>query len=556
MRLWQKIAIGTVCIVIVIVASWYVWFRPIPGPSHGGTLVVAVLLDPDGLDPWRTAAACSYYITWNIYSTLVRANADTWEIEPALAKSWEVSENSTVYTFHLRTGVKFHNGREMTADDVKWCFDKIRDPNFGHVKWKDYNVTIDRVEVVDNYTARFYLKSPMGNLFLANLAMQYAAIEPREEVEKYGNLKIHPIGTGPYKFVEWIEGDHVKLVKFDDYWEPGLPSLDEIIIKPVGEEAARIAGLKTGDYDVIQALDPPDANDINATKGLKVVELPGTIIFATIINNKRPPYDDVRVRQAMAYAINKDEIIEIQFLSYAKKVGCWMNPTYSVYNLDTEMYFPYDPEEAKKLLTEAGYPNGFEFTYTLPSNYEYHIKTATIIQSQLAKVGIKANFEMVDWSTWLSRVYSGRDFQVTQIGHTGRIDPYQLLDRFGSQAPTNYMNYNNSRVDALLEKDLKQILKLEERISLYHEILSTMTTEVASLPICIPSNLFGMKEDVQGWKGFPIDIFDLRTVYRTSTAKSAYQSFSLQLILNFALLAPPCDVVSIDVETRGKTDEH
>lgn len=512
----QAIIIAVVVVIAAVVSILYYsnLLSPTRGPARGGKLVVATLLDPDGLDPWRTSAACTLYITWNIYSTLVRVNPETWGIEPALAESWEVSSNNTVYTFHLRKNVKFHNGRQMTAEDVKWSFDKICDPNFGHTRWQEYNQTISRVEVVDDYTVRFYLKHPMGASFLAQLAMPWACIEPREEVEKYGDLKLHPVGTGPFKFVEWIEGVHVKLVRFEDYWEPGLPYLDEIIFKPVSEIAARVAGLKTGEYDVIQALDPEYVEDVNKTEGLKVALLPGTILFCTIINNKVPPFNDIRVRQAMAYAINKDEIIEMQFHGLAQKTGCWMPPRSIYYNPETENYYPYDPDKAKELLREAGYPEGFEFTYTLPSVYEYHIKTATIIKSQLEKVGIKANFEMVDWPTWLSRVYKGRDFQVTQIGHTGRIDPYQLLNRFHSQSTKNYMNFNNSRVDQLLDKDATTLLETEERVALYHEILEILTAEVASIPICVPYNILGMKEDVHGWYGFPIDIFDLRTVYR------------------------------------------
>ncbi len=491
------------------------------------TLTVAVLLDPQGLDPWKTPAACTFYITCNIYDTLVRVNPDTWTIEPSIAKSWEVSSDYETWTFHLRDNVYFHNGRKLTADDVVWSFDMIRNPDI-HVRASDYDF-IERVEAVDNHTVKFVLKEPMGNAFLAKLALPWAAIEPREVVEQYGDLKTHPVGTGPFKFVEWVEGDHVTLERFDKYWELGYPKVDEVIFKVAPEASTRLAGLKAGDFDLVMALDSSHVPEVESTPGLKVIRHPGTIIFATIINNKRPPFNDVRVRQALAYAINKQEILQTVFNGEGEVVGCWMTPSSPCYDKSSEELFPYDPERAKQLLAEAGYPNGFEFIYTLPADYEYHVQVGTVIASQLEKVGIKAKIEMVDWTTWLNRVYNGRDYDVTQIGHTGRIDPSDLLNRFKSYHPKNYMNYSNPEVDKLLE-EAEYCLDEQKRNELYRQALRIMAEEVASLPLFIPYKLYGAKECVTGLKPYPIDVLDLKTVEKASeTSSSLWAIFAADL---------------------------
>ncbi|MGA9350810.1 MAG: ABC transporter substrate-binding protein, partial [Anaerolineae bacterium] len=271
---------------------------PSPGPTvptaqRGGSLTVAVAADVDGLDPHKTVAAATFQITRNLYDTLVQVDPQS-RIEPDLATSWETSADGLKWTFHLRDGASFHNGRAMTAADVKYSFERILDPDTASPRAKDYQI-IAAIETPDDHTVVFTLSQPQA-AFLSNLAYGWTAIVPQEAAE---TLRDHPVGTGPFQFVEWVPDSHVKLRRFEKYFLADVPYLDEVTFRVITDPAARLISLKTGEVDVVPEVPAQEIAGIKEEPGIKVIQQPFNGIQLLAINNARAPFDDLRVRQAL-----------------------------------------------------------------------------------------------------------------------------------------------------------------------------------------------------------------------------------------------------------------
>lgn len=476
-------------------------------PVYGGTLTVAVPTDPDGLDPHRTAAAATDEIAVNIYEGLVGADPKG-NVVPALAREWKISPDGTEYTFFLKDKVYFHNGRELTADDVKFSLERIMAPETAHPRAADFGA-IKEIQVIDQKTVKIIL-SRYDAAFLSTLAAVNAAIVPREAVAE---LKEKPVGTGPFKFVEWLPQQQVKLVRFDKYHENGLPYLDEVVFKIIPEPATALMNLKTGAIDVIPRLEGEHAAEVEKGAETKIFSGPQNLVQLMAINNARKPFDDRRVRQAIVFAIDKKALLDGAAWGYGTLVGSHMSPQ-SPYYVDLNAAYDYDPEKAKALLAEAGYPNGFETTITLPEPYQFHRRTGEIIADQLSKVGIKANLKVVEWGKWLDEVYKQRQFDLTVIGHVGKLDPHGVLGRYASDRKDNYMNFKSEEVDRLLKEGLAAV-DPEQRKKIYGQVQRILAQEVASFYIMDPHQIVALRKNVQGWEIFPVYVSDVRRVYKT-----------------------------------------
>jgi peptide/nickel transport system substrate-binding protein len=274
-------------------------------PSPGGTLTIAVPDEPPGLDPTTSpAAAIARLVYNNLLEGLVKLNMQG-DIVRALAERYMVSTDGKEYTFTLRRGVKFHNGRPLTADDVKYTLERNRDPQTGHPH-RDYYEDIQTIEVIDAHTVRIALQKPSA-MFIFNLARANSAIIAREAVERQ---KSHPVGTGPFQFVEWVRGDRITLTRFPDYYESGMPYLDKVIFRFIQDPSAQVAALRAGDVDVIGVgLSPEGAVELKADPQFRVIEGLTTTDVIVAMQNSKPPFSDLRVRKAITYAINRDEVI-------------------------------------------------------------------------------------------------------------------------------------------------------------------------------------------------------------------------------------------------------
>jgi len=475
-------------------------------PQRGGTLVVAVAADPDGLDPHKTVAAATFQITRNIYDTLVQTD-EKGRLVPDLALAWAPSADGLTWTFTLREGVRFHNGRLMTADDVVYSFQRLLSPETASPRAKDFAV-IQSVSAPDAKTVVFTLKKPSA-AFLSNLAYGWAAIVPKEAA---ATLRDHPVGTGPFQLVEWVKDSHVTLARFDGYFSPGVPYLDKATFQVITDPAARMAALRAGEVDVIPELPAQDVAAVHQDPNLKIIEVPFNGIQYIAINNKMPPLDNLKVRQALNYAVDKRAVIDIAQFGIGVPIGSHMPPVTDYY-VDLTGRYPYDPAKAKQLLAEAGYPNGFETTMILPQPYDFHIRNGQVVADQLGKVGIKVKLETMEWGTWLQQVYNGRQFALTAIGATGRLDPDPFLSPYISASAENMRNYSNQAFDQLAAQGAVEA-DPAKRHAIYAQMQTLLADDAAAIFLLAPLSSVTMQKQVQGWVVYPIDIYDLRTVWK------------------------------------------
>lgn len=479
------------------------------GPGAGSAprkLTVAVPTEPpDGLDPHLTVAAATFQITRNIYDTLVEVTPEG-AIVDGLARHWKQSPDGCEWTFYLRKNVYFHNGRKMTSRDVKSSFSRILNPATKHPRAKDYAV-IEEILTPDDWTVTFVLRE-LSVAFLSNLAMGWAAIVPEEQAD---SLRSEPVGTGPFRFVEWRPEQHIKLARFDKYYGSAAIRLDEVVFKFIPEDAMKLVALRSGDVDVSAPIPPESARELASTPGFRVESAPMNAVQLMAMNNDRGPFTDRRVRWAVSCAVDKQAVVDGAMWGYGTVIGSHMPPV-SEYYVDLSGKCRRDVVRAKQLLAEAGYPDGFRTKIYLPQPYDLHRRAGEIIASQLAEVGIKADLEVIEWGKWLEQVYYGRNYELTVIGHTGRLDPDPFLNRYTSGSKENYMNYRNDRYDELIQV-AASTPDVQKRKEIYASLQNMLAEDAVALYIQSPHALVGMKEKVRGWRFFPIDIIELRYVY-------------------------------------------
>lgn len=478
-------------------------------PTYGGSLTVAVPAEPPQLDPTTNAAAAiDQIVNHNIYEGLVMTDSDG-SVIPGVAERWNISDDGLVYTFYLREGVTFHDGHELTAADVVYTFERNRNPETG-VPHPEYYEPIESITALDDHTVRFTL-SQVTPSFLAILGLGDSVVLPDGGGDE---LKNRPNGTGPFEFVEWVSGDHITLAKNGGYWQEGVPYLDRVVFKFVPDPSAALAALRAGDVDVVVRMDAAGALTIMDAPGLKVVSGPQNLVQIMAINNQREPFDDVRVRQAIAYAINKEEVIEGSMFGFGSPIGSHLTPS-SPYYIDLNWMYPHNPERAKALLKDAGYPNGFEATLKLPQPYDVHIKTGEVIADQLARVGITLNLEIIEWGRWLDEVYSNGDYDLTVIGHIGKMDPAADLSGYSPERPDYYFRrgWEDPRLNELMERG-SVTADFEERLKIYAVVQYILAEEEVNYFIQDPHQLVGMADGVQGFEIYPIYVADVTHVYK------------------------------------------
>jgi peptide/nickel transport system substrate-binding protein len=482
---------------------------PVAVVKHGGELILAVPAEPpNGFDPHKVEAAAAFQIAVNVFDTLVRSSPKG-EIVPGLAEDWQVSEDGLTYTFQIRKNARFHNGRPVTAQDAAFSLRRILDEKTESPKRSDYAAIVD-VQTPDDYT--LVLKTESYNApLLANLARGNAAIVPEEAVDSLTNA---PIGSGPFKFVEWAPGSHIVLDRFDAYWDGDLPYLDRVEFRFIPDPATAIAALRAGDVDVVVHAGGENAAEVESDADLKIVSGPQNLVQFMAFNEAEPPFDNKLVRQAIVYAVDKQAIIEGAAWGFGTPLGTHMSPVLAYYNPEVDQVYTYDPAKAKELLAEAGYENGFEATLSLPEPYTIHIRAGEIIADQLKDVGINLKLEIVEWGAWLSDIYGGRKYQLTVVGFVGHLDPDPMMNKHASDHNRNFWNYNNPEVDALLAEG-RETVGFEARKSIYDRIQMLLAQDAVSLYIQDPHNVVGMKKDVEGYKMYPLYVVDLRDVYRT-----------------------------------------
>ena len=437
----------------------------------GGDLRAALTGEPDLLDPATSSIYTGAQVYEGIFSKLIDMDEDG-KFVPDLATDWEQTD-ATTWTFHLVDDATFHNGEKFTADDVVYTFKRILDPATASAYAGLYD-QIDSVEAVDPTTVVFKLKNPFGP-FLTNLAAN-GQIVNQKAIES-GDPAREPVGTGPFKFVEWIQGDHITLEKNADYFKEGKPHLDSVTFKFLANDQSRIDALSAGEIDWADAIPLQQVPTLSEDPRFNYVtsDTAGIPDFLAM-NTTVAPFDDPKVRQAFALAIDRSQVKAVAYLGTGEE-GLIEVPTGSKwYDASSVFAAERDVEEAKRLLAEAGYGDGLKVEYLGLSQYPELLKTGQVIRDQLKEIGVDMNIKAVDVSVWYDK-YSSLDYQLTSAYQERTIDPdnfYSLVIRSGG--PINTTGYDNSKADALIERAATSVDEAE-RMSLYNQIRGIVTED-------------------------------------------------------------------------------
>ena len=463
-------------------------------------LVVQVAAEPPGLDLTATpASATAGVVFYNVQECLVKIDRHG-ALVPWLAERWYTTDNRN-YTFFLKRGVRFHNGRELKASDVKFVFERAMNPETKH-PYPGYYAAIREIIVTDDYTITFALKSLNAN-FLLNLARQGSVIYPREAVE---TLKAAPVGTGPFRFGEWVRGDRIVLTRNGEYHVKGLPKLERLTFRFIADPNATLAALKAGDVDVsLFGLGPEHLADLQKNPAFTPIVGDTTNDVILALNNGRKPFTDVRVRRALTHAIDKGEILKGAMFGMGRVLGTNVDPLHP-YFIDLAGAMPHDGDKARKLLAEAGYPGGFDAVLRVSPQYYYTVRAGEIIVNQLQKVGVRLRIEQIEWGQWLSRVWREADYDLTIIGHAEAWD----ISNYAN--PKYYFRYDSPRFQELFQKP-EITLDDKTRRELFAQMQRLLVEDAPAVWLFMHPRLAVAKKGVRGiWKDLPLPASDLSEV--------------------------------------------
>lgn len=472
---------------------------------QGGKITVGIAQDlDDSLDPHKAVAAGTKEVLFNVFEGLVKPTPDG-DLKPAIATKYEISKDGKQYTFSLRSGVKFHNGKTVTADDVVYSIERCADSSGGEPLVAAFS-NIQSVKKRDDKTVVITLKKA-DNEFLSYLT---TAIIPKN----YTKQASAPVGTGPFKFVSRKAQDSLVLEKFDGYW--GKPaSLDKITFRIIENSDALLLALQSGSIDFCPHLTSTQVAQLSKGE-YRILEGTMNLVQALYLNNAVKPFDNEKVRQALCYAVDRKEIMDLVSDGHGKALGSSMYPTFTKY-FDKSLtdYYQQDTTKAKQLLSEAGYPDGFSMTITVPSNYQPHVDTAQVLVDQLKAIGVQAKIKRVDWNTWLSDVYTKRNFQSTVVGvDAPNMNARSMLERFESGNSKNFINYKNPAYDTLFQKALAE-KDDTARTEIYKKMEKNLTEHAANVYIQDLADLVAIKKNLTGYRFYPIYVMDLSKVHYT-----------------------------------------
>lgn len=469
-------------------------------PISGGTLLIGQDFGPQSMQPAMTTAWASTNIEELIYTGLLRWTSDM-EIEPDLATSYETPDETT-YVFHLREGVTFHNGADMTAEDVKYTFDYMLDPANASTHYPIFSV-IDSVDVIDPLTVQFNLSAPFGPFLRYLATIPYGAIVPNGAGEELANA---PIGTGPFVFVEHQLDQAVYLRKNEDYYEDGLPYLDEVVFQLYGDDTSIASAIQAGSVDMTWLKNPIIAQNVaQGTEGLQSFEGVSSRYLPIEFNQSEPPFDDVRVRRAMSLALDRQALVDTVLGGYGA-VGTFIPPSqlggYEGDGSDLP-YYTRDVEAAKALLKEAGYDTLDVPEFKIVAANQLDVQCAQLMQAQWAEAGINVEINPMEVGAILDE-FSGGDFQMATVGGVWRPDPDRELVRFSRDSP---LAEKLGRVDEELFDLIDQGRSTSdeaERIAIYEQIQQHMLDQVYILiPYVYPLRWELIWEHVHGYDVTP-----------------------------------------------------
>ncbi|WP_274423307.1 ABC transporter substrate-binding protein [Chelativorans sp. YIM 93263] len=456
--------------------------QPAAAQTPPNVLIVGQIAEPKSLDPHAVTAVNDFRILMNVYEGLVRYSDGTLEVEPALAESWEVSDDGTEYTFTLREGVTFHDGSPFNADAVKFNFDRMLNEDnpyhdTGPFPLAFYFDAVEEVTVEDEHMVAFTLNEPYAP-FLSNLAYPTGLIVSPAAVEEHGeDFGRNPSGTGPFRFADWVSNQRVVVERNTDYWD-GPPPLEAVVFRPITDANTRIAEMLSGGIDLMVEVPPDNVAQFAEDPAFTIYEQAGPHVWFLILNMKEGPFQEKAARQAVNYAINKEAIVENVLQGTAEIAAGPTPPAFAwAYNEQLEPY-PYDPDRARELLEEAGY-DGEEIVFYVTeggSGMLDPVAMGTAIQADLAAIGMDVTIETYEWNTFLDRVNPGLEGKADMAEMAWMTNdpdtlPYLTLrtEAMPDEGGFNSGYYSNVEVDTILEQ-ARQSTEPEERAALYRQM--------------------------------------------------------------------------------------
>lgn len=456
-----------------------------------GTLIIGKAEEAVGFDPGMVTAASSQQLIWSVYEQLLQFD-ENGEPYGILAESWEQPDDTT-YIFTLKEGVTFHNGQPLTAEDVKFTFERMMDPDMGS-PWTSQFEPVESIEATDERTVTFTMKESYGP-FLATLSSVYASILPNSAETDF---QTEMVGTGPFMLESYTQDTETILAAFPDYHQEGQPEVARIQYRILPDESARLAAVRTGEIHITPLVDPVSIDTARGDSAVNVIDHDTTDYYLLGLNCAEAPFDDVKVRQALSLAIDRQAIIDAVFFGAGQvsgpivpTLGDWANPVEELPN------YAVDREAAQALLEEAG-ASDLTFSITVGADRTEFVNIALVIQDQLAEIGVTVELDQVEWGTFIDK-WIARDFQSFVSYNGSGNDPdralYPALHTGGS---VNAFQYSDEQVDALLEQGRAQT-DHEERKATYQEVEMLIAEEAPLIFICTRVGHFATTTGVEGF---------------------------------------------------------
>ncbi len=470
--------------------------------GNGSTITVGIPQDiEDSLDPHLAVAAGTREVLFNIYEGLVKPNSNG-ELVPALASEYSVDAEGKTYTFTLRKGVKFHDGEPVTVQDVVASIERCADTSNGEPLVAAFSNIADIVKT-DDKTVTIHLTEADTD-FLCNLT---TAIIPADNID---NAASNPIGTGPYMYVSRSPQENIILKRYDGYWGEKA-YIENVTFKVISNPDTIVMNLEGGSVDLFPRVTTAQAAQLS--DNFEIKEGTMNLVQALYLNNAVKPFDDERVRQALCYAVDPKEIMDYAFEGRGSEIGSSMFPSFGKYFMpELNDTYNQDIEKAKALLTEAGYPDGFEFSIKVPSNYTQHVDTAQILKEEFKKIGVTANIELIEWSSWLSDVYSGRAYEGTVLGvDASTLSPRALLGRFVSDAGNNFVNFSDPEYDAAFKAAVSSTDDAVQTEN-YKKCEKILADKAANVYIQDPAELVAINKKFTGYEFYPVYAQDISKI--------------------------------------------
>ena len=480
-------------------------------PKKGGTLRVGFYIEAATMDPHFSGSKVDRQIYHNIYEPLVVLDAKL-GIKPGLAESWQQPDAKTL-VFKLRRGVKFHDGTDFNAEAARFNFTRMKTEPKSVRKGELANV--DSVEVVDAYTIKLNLKKPDAALMATLTDRAGMMVSPKVAQERGAELERNArgAGTGPFVFAEWVKDDHLLVKRNENYWnKQGGPYLDQIRYRPIPDDVVKLQSLQSGEIDVMDYVQPRDVAAVKADKNVVVLDVPSLASFAYQLNHTKPPFNNKALRQALAYAVDTEQIVKGVWLNVGVPSNGPIPPTSWAYD-STIKPIRRDLAKAKAKLAEGGQPNGFAFTVTT-ANIPINIQEVEVLQAQLSEAGISMKIKLVDASTQLSDG-NNKNFEMISYQWSGRPDPDGNTFQFYKTSPGTSLNWSgisNPQVDALLDKS-RELQSQADRKKVFSELTKILQDELPMLYIVHPIEPKAFSPRVQSYPPIPDGMMRFKDVW-------------------------------------------